>query len=72
MEAGKEYRVKGKTERVGGKEETRTGREGRQGRRAKNKWSEEQPKVNVTIKLRQRKKSDANSDEKIKIITVVS
>ena len=56
MEAGKEYRVKGKTEREGGKEETRTGREGRQGRRAKNKWSEEQPKVNVTIKLETKKK----------------
>ena len=56
MEAGKEYRVKGKTERVGGKEETRTGREGRQDRRAKNKWSEERPNVNVTIKLETKKK----------------
>ena len=56
MEAGKEYRVKGKTEKVEGKEETRTGREGRQGRRAKNKWSEEQPKVNVTIKSETKKK----------------
>ena len=45
MEAGKEYRVKGKT-----------GREGRQGRRSKNKWSEEQPKVNVTIKSETKKK----------------
>ena len=41
--------------RVGGKEETRTGREGRQKRRAKNKRSEEQPKVNVTIELETKK-----------------
>ena len=42
-------------DREGGREETRTGREGRQGRRAKNKWSEEQPKVNVTIELETKK-----------------